>query len=156
MDNGLDWKVSELLRLSGLWSVTWSPARGWGLTGWKPALQKMIWGVLVDRKVNRSQQCALTAKKANSTLGCIGKSIASWLREMIFPVYTALVRHTWSPESSAGLPSTTETWACWSEPGEGPQRWLRNWNIFLTRRGCKSWACLAWRREGLRASYQCI
>ena len=38
------------------------------------------------------QQCALAAKRANCVLGCIKDIIASQSREVIVPLYTALVQ----------------------------------------------------------------
>ncbi|GAB0182205.1 cAMP-dependent protein kinase inhibitor alpha [Grus japonensis] len=49
-------------------------------------------GVLVNEKQNMSQQCALTAQKANCILGCIKRSVTSRSREVILPLRCVLVR----------------------------------------------------------------
>jgi len=76
-------------------------------------------GILLDKKLDMSLQCALTAQKANCIMGCIKRSGANRLREVILLLYSALVRRH--------LESCVQLWNPQHGPvGVGPQEGHKN------------------------------
>ena len=66
--------------------------------------------MLVDERFNMSRQYALAARKANCILDCTKRSVTSRLREVILPLYSALVRphleyctHFWGQEGNGAV-----------------------------------------------------
>ncbi|GAB0181503.1 hypothetical protein GRJ2_000615600 [Grus japonensis] len=84
-----------------------NPKHSYRLSGeWiESSLEKKGLGVMIDEKLNMSWQCVLAAQKANCVLGCIKRSLISRSKEVILPLYLALVRphleycvHLWGPQ----------------------------------------------------------
>ena len=106
-----------------------------GATQLESSLAGKDLGVLVNTKLNISQQCALVAKAA-AILGCIRQSIGSSWREVILPLCSALVRpHLECCVQFWVFLSTRGTWVYQRESIEGQQRCLSDWSLSHMRKG---------------------
>ncbi|PKU43998.1 hypothetical protein llap_5687 [Limosa lapponica baueri] len=108
MINGMKFNKSECQILHVGWSNTghkYKVGEEWLESS--PAERDL--GVLGDSRLNRSQQWALAAKRANPILGCIKHGTTSQSREVIIPLYSVLVRphlefcvQFWAPQFKKG------------------------------------------------------
>jgi len=89
------------------------------LTGSRPAEKDL--GVLMDKKLDVTQQSASAAQMPNNTLGCIKRGVASREKK----VTVSLSPHQAPSEidgSTSQAPSREVMQSCWSRSRRGPHR----------------------------------
>ena len=96
-----------------------------GLSCWKGALRRVTWVCWLIM----SQQCALMAKKANGTLGCITKSTGSRVMEVLLPTALPWGGHIWSTGPIAEFPVCLKLGSHWRVHWRAAKM-VRAWSVF--------------------------
>lgn len=113
-------------------SCTWGgtmpcPGRDWGLSSWKAALQRGIWGSWYSAGWLWPSN-ALWWQRPN--LAALGGVLAARKGKGPFPPAQHALVHMRSARSSSGI-LNKEMWIYWTESRTGPWRWWRYWSIFF-------------------------
>ncbi|CAM4490787.1 unnamed protein product [Lepidochelys olivacea] len=100
-------------------------------------------GVLVDHSMTMSRQCNMAMKKANAVLGCIRRGISNRDKEVLVPLYKALVRphleycvQFWSPMFKKDEFKLEQV-------QRRATRMIKEWKTCLMKGDSRSLACLA-------------
>ena len=77
---------------------------------------------LVDEKLDMRQQWALVVQKTNYIPDCVKTGVARREREVIVPLYSALVRSHQKNSARPGVTSARKTQSSWNKSRGGPLR----------------------------------
>ena len=87
---------------------------------------------MVDENLNMVQQCVLAAQKSKHILGCIKRSVANRSREVILPLYSALMRP--HPELCVQFWGAQHK-TCWSKSRGGHEDNSEGWSTSPMKTG---------------------